>query len=173
MKNKFELIDDTDKLKAFHGFIGKTLEQIRHYKVYFNNESTDDDGDLELKFTDNTFLTFSIQSDGESITANAEPIKKIPTFEVSDNTKCTWKKILLNKDEKWNKVIGLKLIKIESIIDYFKKIKSKILSGVRLSFEKDNYIIFINYGDDAKFSLNDDSIVETIKDIETTFESIT
>ena len=138
MEQDFTLVDHMDHLKAFKGFIGKTVMAMSHCKYYYNDKpDSEADGDLEIKFIDGSVLTLSILGDGESIVAKAEPMSIPESFEVNDNNTCSWRRILLNNEPAWRDVVGTKLINIESMIDHWKDLKQKVLSDAGFLFQMD------------------------------------
>ncbi len=174
MDKNFTLINHIDHLKAFKHLIGKRVSEISHCQYFYNEQPDDEaDGDLELKFEDGSILTLSIMSDGESMIAKAEPLNVPESFIIENNNTCSWKRILLNSKLGWNDIIGDNLISIESMIDHWVDPKQEVLSGCRLKFSNGHFIVFCNAGDNARFSINDLSLVEKLEGVETRFISIT
>ena len=174
MEQNFTLIDHMDHLKAFKNYIGKTVMEISHCKYFYNDEpDSEADGDLEARFDDGSVLTLSILGDGESMVAKAEPMNIPDSFIIDDNSTCSWRRILLNEEPVWKDVVGAKLTDIEAMIDHWIDLKQKILSGCRLSFSNGHFIVFCNAGDNARFMINDLSLVEKLDGVQTKLTSIT
>ena len=58
------------------------------------------------------------------------------------------------------------------MIDHWINLKQKVLCGCRLSFANGNFIVFCNAGDNARFMINDMSLVVKLDGVETKFISI-
>jgi len=174
MNQNFTLTDHIDHLKAFKIFIGKSVCAVSHCQYFYNGKpDSEADGDLELKFDDESILTLSILGDGETMIAKAEPMNIPDSFTIEDNNKCSWKRISLNNKTKWKDIIGVNLVSIESMVDHWIDQRQKVLSGCKLTFSNGYYIVFCNAGDNARFTINDLSLVEKLEGVETEFISIT
>lgn len=174
MEQNFTIIDHIDHLKAYKSFIGKSVSSISHCQYFYNNEpDCEADGDLEIKFDDESVLTLSIKGDGESMIARAESLNIPDSFTIENNDTCSWKRILLNCEPEWENIIDLNLVDIESMVDHWVDQKQKVLSGCRFTFSNGYFIVFCNVGDNARFTINDLSLVEKLEGVETKFISIT
>ena len=173
MDQDFTIVKHIDHLKAYKSFIGRTVSEISHCQYYYNDEPyKDEDCDLEFKFEDGSVLTFSILSDGESMIAKAEPLTIPESFDLGDNSHCSWRRILLNHEPIWKDITGAKLTDIESVIDHWIRFDTKVISGCRLSLSNGSYVVFMNIGDNSRFSINDVSLIENPDGAVTTFSSI-
>jgi hypothetical protein len=164
----FERIDNIEKLSAFEHLINRTIDSISHCQLSHDNKpDLENDGDLEIKFSDNIVLTLTIMSDGESIDASIESMI-IP--DRIQELNLYWQKVELTK-EKFIHLVGSRLVDIESIVDIFEHYK--VLSGVRFTFSTSDSLIYLNNGDNAKIYLNDDTVIlQKDKDFKTEIISI-
>ena len=141
--------DYPDTINALKNCIGKTIKNLTRIQSYFNdNEDDDGFGDLELMFTDNSYLTLSGEGDATSIRAN-NTIAKVPkTFNVTDNDICSWKRIEL-KEQKWLKMANQKLESVE--VEW----ESESLVACKLNLQNDFITFFENGSDANKFFINE------------------
>ncbi|KPA09196.1 hypothetical protein MHK_010615 [Candidatus Magnetomorum sp. HK-1] len=94
------------------------------------------------------------------------------SFVIENSDRCSWIRIVLDSDPKWKNIIGFNLVQIESMIDHWIDLEQKVLSGCRFTFSNGYYIVFCNVGDNARFTINDLSLIEKLKGVETRFISI-
>lgn len=168
-----DLIRVEDRFKAFRHYIEKRVKEIAHCQYYFDGTPDDEaDGDLELCFDDGTFLTFSILGDGESITAHPSPVDIPESFEVGKGQICSWERVILTDTSQWNRLRKNMLTDIKAMIDVCNHTKQAVLSGCRLTFSSRDVVIFWNHGDNARFTLNDTSMLKPLTGVTTRFESI-
>ena len=131
--------------------IGKELLEINRVQFYFNDiEQCDGDGDLEFLFADNSYLSLTGSGDAESILAKNDSVIVPETFEVADYRVCSWQKHNLNEENRWNKLIGQKIIYIDII-----KIWKELIIGCIIQFEIDNVIFYETESNTNRFIINE------------------
>jgi len=161
MKPDFILLNQRQLLKPFAKYVGKILVEASCWKLFCNADPEDEcDCNLDLRFRDESVLSFSIKDDGQSIVANPTSFDK-PLWAVSDDTyQYEWQRLVLTKEGQWKSLVGQKLTQLESIILLWtenrqgQEIKHEALAGCRCVFEKGDYLIFTNGGDQAQWFLN-------------------
>ena len=77
-------------IRAIRSCIGKTVSDIARVQCYFNDHEDEDGfGDLEIKFSDDSYLTLLGIGDAESIKAVNRKAKIPEPFNVADNDVCS------------------------------------------------------------------------------------
>lgn len=139
---------------AFRNCIAKVVSDISRVQYYFNDQEDEDGlGDLQIKFTDNSYLTLSGIGDAESIKAVNEKAKIYETFEVSDNNVASWKLLCLSDHQDWKKIIGQKLQKVEVEWIIYEPNENNI-SACILYFDTDYISFYGTNSDTTNFSVN-------------------
>ena len=161
--------DTSATLEAIKICIGKTIAGISRVQYFFNEtEDKDGFGDLEITFTDNSFLTLSGAGDDVSIRATNKRSDIAESLKVADNNVCSWKRLDLNDDVKWKTMISQTLKSAEVKWNPTEKQDEKLVACI-LKFDKD-FISFYETGwDSNKFFIN---TAPSIVDEETRSEKI-
>ena len=147
----------SNDLAAVKGQFGKTIVSLCRDRYYFNAEPDDkDEGSLEIKFSDSTYLTFDLASDGESVHANKKALAINQPFEVEEGAYCSWERYYLTDFEPWSNLKGLILKSVDAVIECWKDLNgNESLIGWVLRFENGDFITYWNCGDDSKILFND------------------
>ncbi len=146
--------DNPATINAFRNCIAKVVSDISRAQYYFNDQEDKDGlGDLQIKFTDNSYLTLSGIGDAESIKAVNEKAKIYEAFEVSDNNVASWKLLCLSDHQDWKKIIGQKLQKVEVEWIIYEPNENNI-SACILYFDTDYISFYGTNSDTTNFSVN-------------------
>lgn len=106
--------DYSATINAFRNCIGKVVSDISRVQTFINDQEDEDGfGDLQIQFTDNSYLTLTGIGDAESINANNEKAKIYEPYDITDNRVIIWKLLSLTDHQDWKKIIGQKLEKVE------------------------------------------------------------
>lgn len=146
--------DYSATIKAISNVIGKTVSDVARVQYYFNNLEDDDGfGNLEITFSDNSYLTLMGFGDAESIKAQNHKAIIYETFNVNENDVASWKRIDLKNVQDWKKLIGQKLQNAEVEWNLYKDNDNRIVACV-LRFNTD-FVTFYETGSDTnKFYVN-------------------
>ncbi|MCA9918887.1 MAG: hypothetical protein KC445_13090 [Anaerolineales bacterium] len=137
--------------------IGRTVAELARDQYYFNNEpSGTDNGSLEVRLDDGNVITLRLAGDGQSVRADAQPLKITPPFSLSENAHCSWRRVELTALSDFASLRGQKLNAIEAIIEIWKDQNSSgYINGWVLHFEAGDFVCYFNYGDEARILLNE------------------
>lgn len=140
-------------IEAITNCIGKTVLDVARVQYYFNNQESDGFGNLEITFSDNSYLTLMGLGDAESIQADNKKAEIYQTFNVTDNHIASWKRLRLNEDLNWKKIIGqtLKTAEVEWLS--YQNVEDKLIACV-LYFDIDYFIFYETGSDSNKFYVN-------------------
>ena len=155
--NQSELfLKHSKDIEAIGTQVGKTVASLCRDRYFFNGVPDDqDEGSLEVAFSDSTFLTFSLASDGESVHASIEPLYITEPFEIDEGAHCSWERIFLTNDRSWSKFKGSHLTAVDAVVDRWHKPSGhESISGWVLRFDRGGFVSYWNCGDDAKIALN-------------------
>ncbi len=146
--------NNTGTIKAIKNCIGKVVSEVARVQYYFNDQEDDEDfGDLEIKFTDNTYLTLTGIGDAESIKAENKEAEIYDAYNVTDNDVASWKRLDLKADREWNKIIGQILKTAEVEWNIYENNEDKITACI-LKFETDFVSFYETNSDNNRFYVN-------------------
>jgi hypothetical protein len=134
--------------------VGKRLRGLMHDQYYFNGEKNlGDVGSVQWLFGEQEMLSMYLLSDGESVGADLSSINTPNSFEIEPNATCSWKRenLLAVLSASW--LEGQKVCEVEGILDSFNGQESRLV-GFKIEFESEDFLIFINQGDDAVMLVN-------------------
>lgn len=144
-----------EHISALRPTLGKKLVGLSRCQYLFNDEPDDEDeGDIELQFSDGSFITLFILSDGESVGAKSAPMEIPEPFDLDSNSHCSWRRLPLLTTEPWSIMIDTTVTEVSAIFDKYKKLNVEVLSGWKVSFGKKRYISYFNCGDNGRLLLN-------------------
>lgn len=159
--------------EAIQSRIGKLVCSLSHDLYCFNGvPDYEDMGSLELAFTDSTFLTLRLSSDGQGVKAAIEPLSIVESFDLNKDAHCSWKRIVLTDDQPWDIFKKSRIVAIDALIEKWTKPpeNTETLIGWVLRFETDNFVVYWNYGDEANILIN--MLPPTIDGVETRLEVV-
>lgn len=146
--------DHSATIKAIKDCIGKTVSGVARVKYYFNEQEDDDGfGNLEITFSDNSYLTLMGLGDAESIQADNNKAIIYETYNVTDNDVASWKRIDLKSDLDWKQIIGQKLHTAELEWNIYNEIENRVTACV-LHFDTDFVTFYETSSDANKFYVN-------------------
>ncbi len=146
--------DYPSTINAIKNCIGKTVSGLSIGMYYYNNEVDDEySGNLEISFSDNSYLTLMGLGDAESIKADNNKGITFDTFNVTENDVLSWKWNDLKNEKEWKMLIGQKLQKAELVWNKYQDNENRLGACV-LYFEID-FVAFCETGSDTnKFYIN-------------------
>lgn len=146
--------DHPATINAITNCISKTVSDVARVQYYFNDKEDDDGlGNLEITFSDNSYLTLTGTGDAESIKAYNNNAIIYETFNVTENDVASWKRLDLKNEQDWKKLIGQKLQTAEVEWNIYQDIDNRIVACV-MHFDTD-FVTFYETGSDAcKFYVN-------------------
>jgi hypothetical protein len=155
VSEKMDLLD-TKNIEAFRQNVGKSIVAIFNSCYYFNElPYGDDSGSVEIQFTDDSSLTLSLASDGESVCARCEKLSLLESFDLDENSHCEWKLIELTSSVDYARFSNTVFVAAEAIIDALKQLPTEeFVSGWLLRFGTGDFIVYYNCGDESRLLLN-------------------
>ena len=152
--------------EAIESRVGRLVCSLSHDLYYFNGVPDDEDeGSLELAFSDSTFLTLRLASDGESVKATVEALSVIEPFDIDDGAHCSWERFNLMDEQPWSIFRNSRLVAVDAHIDRWLKSNTEAVTGWVLRFETGDFVVYWNCGDNAKISFNE--LPPPLEDVET------
>ena len=129
---------------------GKVIVSIARGDLLIDKiENEDDQGPLELIFSDGFILTLGLIPDGESATFtwnNSVPEK------ITDQN-CEWERIFLTNSQPFSSALNDIVIEVDTLLLGDSE-SSDSIAGFGLKLEKENTIIYYNEGDFSKIYWN-------------------
>lgn len=159
--------------EAIQTRIGRLVYSLSHDLYFFNGTpDEEDDGSLEISFSDSTFLTLRLASDGETVKATVEALPLIEPFYIDEGAHCSWQRIVLTDDKPWSIFRNSRMVAIDALIDRWQKLPSnnESVTGWVLRFETGNFITYWNCGDNAKVFFNE--LPPPMEGVETRLETV-
>ena len=146
--------DYSSTINAIKNCIGKTVFGLAYGMYYFNDETDDECScNLEISFSDNSYLTLMGLGDGESIKADNHKGITFNTFNVTEYDVLSWKWTDLMNEKEWQMLIGQKLQKVDLVCNKYQD-GEKRLSACVLYFDND-FVTYYEIGfDTTRFHLN-------------------
>lgn len=141
-------------------------------RYYFNGTAKEEDsGSLEIVFSDSTFLTLSLASDGGSVNAMNTALTIPEAFELNDGSRCSWEREILSNMSPWSALQNSYFESVDAIIEYWHNPSDHVvINGWVLRFDTGDFITYWNNGDDSVIAFN--KLPPLIKQVETRVETI-
>lgn len=168
MKQPPVIAEHSKDFELIQPCLGKLACSLSRDRYFFNGTPDDEDkGSLEVAFSDSTFLTLSLASDGESVKVSKEALSLTEPFDLGEGANCSWKLLILTDDQPWSIFKNSRLVAVDAIIDRWHKLpeNTEFIVGWVLRFETGNFVAYWNCGDNAKISFNE--LPPKIEDVET------
>ena len=93
-------------------------------------------------------------SDGESVGSNRQPIEIPEPFNITDDDLCEWKADDLFVNLNIRHLAGKKITSVFGLLHCWKNLEYKTLSGYKIIFDDNDYIVYYNCGDEGKILYN-------------------
>jgi len=146
--------DCTETIKSIQNCIGKTVLGVARVQTYLNDQEDEDGvGDLEIKFVDNSFLSLTGKGDAETIKADNKKLTEPKSFNVSETEIISWRRVELNEEESWKKIIGQTLHSVEIELKKYRNIGDQI-TACSMQFNTDFVTFYETNSDMNKFFVN-------------------
>lgn len=159
-------------IEAIRCCVGKVVCSFSRDRYFFNYEAKDEDeGSLEISFSDSTFLTLRLANDGDSVLADTAALSIPEPFDIDEGARCTFKKVELTNTEPWAVFNGTRLVAADAVVDRQVKLgKHETISGWVLRFENGHFVTYLNCCDNAKITF--DSLPPSVEGVETSLEPV-
>ncbi len=146
--------DCIETIKSIQNCIGKTVMEIARVQTYLNDQEDEDGfGDLEIKFVDNLYLSLVGNGDAETIKADNKKVTEPKSFNVSERDIISWRRVILNEEESWQKIIGQTLYSVEIELKKYRNIGDQI-TACSMHFNTDFVTFYETNSDSNKFFVN-------------------
>ncbi|WP_426201165.1 hypothetical protein [Pseudomonas sp. TWP3-1] len=135
--------------------IGQTVTALLHNPYYFNDQiCRDDAGSIQWQCAEHLTVSMHTLSDGESVGADLLPIDTPPTFEIEPGAICSWRIECLLTRLSATHLKNTVITDVRGMVDT-KLGPSNHLVGFKTVFSTEDFIIFLNQGDQSVVLLNE------------------